>query len=140
MPSRRQFLSMLPLVLVPRLARALPSGQDVWSTVSARPKHPEPRPGITAAKVLPDSVLHSPDAIAAFGLARQIPQVLDGIRCSCGCADLKGYYSVLSCFEDGGMAQHCVICQGEATLAFKLHKDGWSLNGIRRSIDAAYSD
>ena len=140
MASRRDFLALLPILLVPRLARALPGVRLTGLAARARPKHPEPRPGITAAKVLPDSALHSADAIAAFGLARQIPQVLDGIRCSCGCADLKGYYSVLSCFEDGGMAQHCVICQGEATLAFKLHKDGWSLNGIRRSIDAAYSD
>ena len=140
MTSRRAFLSLLPMLLVPRLARALPGARFIGFDADPRPKHPEPRPGITAAKVLPATALHSPDAIAAFDMARQVPEVLDGIRCSCGCADLKGYYSLLSCFEDGGMAQHSVICQGEARLAFKLHKDGWSLNGIRRSIDAAFSD
>lgn len=140
MSSRRAFLALLPLLLVPRMARALPRARFTGLDADPRPKHPEPRPGITAAKVLPAIALHSPEAVAAFDMARQVPEVLDGIRCSCGCADLKGYYSLLSCFEDGGMAQNCTICQGQAGLAFKLHKDGWSLNGIRRSIDAAYGD
>lgn len=139
MPSRRAFLTLLPLLLAPRLARALPQARS-GAAGRMGPQHPEPRSGITASNVLPDSALHSPEAIAVFGMARQIPQVLDGIRCSCGCAGSKGYYSLLTCFEEVGMAQHCTICQGQARLAFKLHKDGWSLNGIRRSIDAAYAD
>jgi hypothetical protein len=38
------------------------------------------------------------------------------------------------------MAQHCVICQGQAKLAHKLHKRGFSLNAIRSAIDAEFGD
>lgn len=38
------------------------------------------------------------------------------------------------------MAQHCDVCQGQAKLAHRLHKDGWSLNGIRRAIDAEFGE
>lgn len=102
--------------------------------------HPEPRPGITSARVLPDSQLTDKSAAPVYAMVRRIPQVADGIRCSCGCADLEGFYSLLSCYEEGGMAQHCVICQGQARLASKLHGEGWSLNGIRKAIDAEYGE
>jgi hypothetical protein len=36
------------------------------------------------------------------------------------------------------MAQHCVICQGEARLAFRLHEQGKSLDQIRAAIDAKF--
>ncbi len=49
-----------------------------------------------------------------------------------------GYYSLLSCYEGVGMAQHCDVCQGQARLVHKLHGQGWSLNGIQSAIDAAY--
>jgi hypothetical protein len=104
------------------------------------PRHPEPRPGITAARVLTAGKLTDKTAAPAYDMVREIPQVVDGIRCSCGCADVKGFYSLLTCYEEGGMAQHCIICQGQARLAHKLHTQGWSLNGIRKSIDAAYGD
>lgn len=136
--SRRTFLSSLPLLLAPRLLAGMPGLRRAGAR-DPRP-HPEPRPGITSAKVLPRSALHDAAAIAAFDMVRKIPQVVDGIRCSCGCADLTGYYSLLSCYEDAGMAQHCDVCQGQANLAYKLHKKGWTLAGIRRSIDAAYGD
>ncbi len=136
--SRRTFLSSLSLLLAPRLLAAMPRLRPAPGWVPH--PHPEPRPGITSARVLPPGALQDATAAAAFDIVRQIPQIIDGIRCSCGCAGLKGYYSLLSCYEDAGMAQHCVICQGQATLAYKLHKQGWSLRGIRRSIDAAYGD
>jgi hypothetical protein len=90
--------------------------------------------------VLPDDKLAEKSAAPVYAMVRRIPQVVDGIRCSCGCADLEGFYSLLSCYEAGGMAQHCVICQGQARLAYKLHGEGWSLNGIRTAIDAEYGD
>ena len=135
--SRRMFLAMMPMVLLARRARASPV---------RRPKHPDPRPGITAARVLADGALRVDGAAAvaaaaaAFAMVREIPQIVDGIRCHCGCAELTGFYSLLSCYEQAGMAQHCVICQGEARLAYKLHAEGWSLNGIRKAIDAEFGD
>jgi hypothetical protein len=90
--------------------------------------------------VLPPDQIHHAEAVPFFDMVRQIPGVVDGIRCHCGCAELEGYYSLLSCYESAGMAQVCVICQGQAKLAFRLHQEGWSLNGIRASIDAAFGE
>jgi hypothetical protein len=129
--SRRRFLALLPVALLARPARAMRVD---------KPKHPTPRPGITAAHVLPDTKLMDRSAAPVYAMVREMPEVVDGIRCNCGCADLRGFYSLLTCYEEGGMAQHCTICQGQARLAHKLHAEGWSLNGIRRAIDAEFGD
>ena len=129
--SRRRFLALLPVALLARPAGAMRAG---------KPGHPTPRPGITAAHVLPDEKLADKKAAPVYAMVREIPEVVDGVRCNCGCADLEGFYSLLTCYEQGGMAQHCVICQGQARLAHRLHAEGWSLNGIRRAIDAEFGD
>ena len=101
--------------------------------------HPTPRPGIDASKVLTrDKLTEHPAAQPVFDMVRKIPQVVDGIRCQCGCAELPEFYSLLSCYEADGMAQHCVICQGEAKLAFRMHEQGKSLDEIRAAIDAKF--
>jgi len=136
--TRRQVLALASVaawvVAVPRnaraaLVRAVPGGD-----------HPTPRPGIDASKVLQTDQLGTPDAAPVFDLVREVPQVADGIRCNCGCAEAPGYYSLLSCYEAPGMAQHCEICQGQAKLVHRLHGQGWSLAGIRVAVDAAFGD
>lgn len=133
LPSRRHFVAALLSPAVLRLA-------GVSAACRRLPVvHPEPRPGVTAAKVLkPDALRDDPDAIPVFDMVRQIPQVVDGIRCSCGCADEPGFYSLLSCFEGDGMARHCQVCQGQARLAFRLRGEGKSLKEIRRAIDEEF--
>lgn len=136
-PGRRRFLSLIPIVLWPRLGGgARPS--DFFLMPPAPGKHPEPRPGITASRVLTAKRLKNKAAAPVYDMVRRIPKVIDGIHCYCGCAEIEGSYSLLTCYEEEGMAQHCVVCQGEARLAHKLHADGWSLDGIRASIDAAF--
>lgn len=135
--TRRQLLALACgaawLVAVPRRARA--------ALVRVRDgDHPTPRPGIDASKVLRADQLGTPEAAPVFDLVREVPQVADGIRCNCGCAELPGYYSLLSCYEAPGMAQHCEICQGQAKLVHRLHRQGWSLDGIRAAVDAAFGD
>ena len=110
--SRRRFLRLLvcgfaAVAVVPRRAFARGSPAGV-----ARGPHPEPRPGITAARVLKADQVEDAKLREIFDKVREIPQVVDGIRCNCGCADLEGFYSLLSCYEDKGMAQHCLVCQG----------------------------
>lgn len=102
--------------------------------------HPTPRPGITAEKLPPsDQLSRNGDAQLAFDEVRQIPEIVDGIRCNCGCAENPGYYSLLTCYEGtGAMALACPICQGQGRLAFRLHSAGKSLDEIREAIDARY--
>ncbi len=101
--------------------------------------HPTPRPGIDASHVLkPDQLKDAALAIPAFDEVRQIPEIVDGIRCHCGCATDKKRYSLLSCYEGDGMARECHTCQGQGRMAFRLHKEGKSLAEIRDAIDAKY--
>lgn len=102
--------------------------------------HPAPRPGIDASHVLPpEAVADDPRARAAFAEVRQIPAIVDGIRCQCGCDEMPNHYSLLSCYEAGGMARECEICQGQGRLAFRLHQEGKSLDEIRAAIDKRYA-
>jgi len=82
-------------------------------------------------------VAEHPDAVPAYDEARTIPEILDGIRCQCGCAEQPGHRSLLSCYEDG-MAMDCDICQGQARLAYRLHGKGRTLAQIRSAIDSRY--
>ena len=133
--SRRDVISALLLVsIAPRRALYL-CGEHA---APAGP-HPKPRPGIDASKVMAaDKLRESPRVLAAFDEVRQIPQVVDGIRCHCGCAGAPGFYSLLSCFEGDAMARMCDICRGQGRLAFRLHKAGKSLDEIRAAIDDRY--
>lgn len=123
-------------------ASALVLAGPLWGAARRRrgdPTHPTPRPGITAANVLPDSdLVDYPSCQSAFDAIREIPQIVDGIRCHCGCADIPGFYSLLSCYEGAGMARICEICQGQGRLAARLHKAGKTLDEIRASVDARY--
>lgn len=135
MSSRRQFLARALGALT--LIGAAPG--RLWASSRAGGTHPEPRPGITSANVLTAEQLASaPNAIDVFDQVREIPQIVDGIRCQCGCADLPGFYSLLSCYESEGMARYCPICQGEGRLAYRLHKGGKTLDEIRAAIDARF--
>ena len=102
--------------------------------------HPDPRPGIDASRMTAaDTVRRHPHAVAAFDEGRTIPDILDGIRCQCGCAGESGLRSLLSCYEgEDAMALQCDICQGEARLAYRLHAERQTLNRIRAAIDAQY--
>ena len=136
--SRRRFLAACGGTLLVCVATAPPL-RGATRRRAADPGHPTPRPGITAANVLPDSELTDfPGAMPAFVAIREIPQIADGIRCHCGCADLPGFYSLLSCYEGAGMARMCDICQGQGRLAARLFKSGKTLDEIRTAVDARY--
>jgi hypothetical protein len=108
--------------------------------LNAAPGHPEPRLGITGKNVLAkEQLAKTPNLIPLFDGIREIPEIADGIRCNCGCTNPPELRSLLSCFEGKGMARDCVICQGQARLAIRLHKEGKSLNEIRSAIDAKFA-
>ena len=139
--SRRRFLrpTASALLALAGLLRARPAEARGAVAALGPGKHPTPRPGIDASKVLRRSQLtEHPSAEPVFAMVRKIPHVVDGIHCHCGCAELPEFYSLLSCFEADGMAQHCVICRGEASLAFRMHEQGKSLDQIRAAIDEQF--
>jgi len=132
MPCRRAFLRSVPilsvaLVVAPR-------------QVAAAIDHPEPRPGIDGTEVLTREQLSAfPESVLEiYEMIREIPQIADGIGCGCGCAAMPHYRSLLTCYHAGGMAMGCPICQGEARLAYRRHKEGQTLDQIRRAIDARW--
>lgn len=141
-PSRRSFLALLSVTLMGLAPRPRQAHWVMMCHTRRRAPgpHPTPRPGITAEKLLPsDQLSHNGDAQLAFDDVRQIPEIIDGIRCNCGCAENPAYYSLLSCYEgSGAMALACPICQGQGRLAFRLHGAGKSLDEIRDAIDARF--
>ena len=100
--------------------------------------HPDPRPGVTAERVLPASlVLNTPGAAEAYAAARIAPAVLDGLYCHCDCSKHFGHRSLLTCFEsDHG--SRCSTCMGEARLAADLAAQGRTLDQIRHAIDQRF--
>ncbi|HKJ03449.1 MAG TPA: twin-arginine translocation signal domain-containing protein [Longimicrobiales bacterium] len=134
--TRRDALKTL-LGVTGALALGSRNPSEALAAVSDGGGHPEPRPGIDASSVLPrDGV--APHAADLYDQVREIPHIVDGIRCQCGCADLPGMYSLLSCYGASGMAQYCDICSGEGRLAYRLHTQGKSLDDIRAAVDRRF--
>ena len=100
--------------------------------------HPDPRPGITAERVLPPGMVPVGDqTLEAYEAARRVPQVLDGLYCHCDCSKSIGHRSLITCFETDHGA-YCDICMDEAMLAAKMAGSGNSLIEIRKAIDAQF--
>jgi len=116
------------LALLPAPARAARRPDAV--------EQPEPRPGITAERVLAADEVPS-QARRAYEAAREIPQLLDGLYCHCDCAGRDGLRSLLSCFETR-MPFSCGYCREEAELALRLHREGRTLAEIRRAVDREF--
>jgi hypothetical protein len=146
--SRRAFIAtglgaFATLVASAAVARArAPACMPGERSSSPGPKpHPNPRPGITGASVASANQLaDAPALIPLFDAVRAIPEIADGICCRCGCADIPGYRSLLSCYEGANaMARECRTCQAQGRLASRLEKSGKSLSEIRVAIDRKFS-
>ena len=131
----QRFAVILGVLLLPSSAHAAALSRR---QVGVGP-HPTPRPKITGAKVLTaEQLTDTPHLIPLFDSVRERPEIMDGIRCNCGCAGQPGFYSLLSCYEGDAMARLCPICQGEGRLAARLHKEGKTLAEIRVAVDAQF--
>jgi hypothetical protein len=139
--TRRTFIAtgLGALVAVVAVVVATPTLARARHRRDPKP-HPDPRPGITGANVATKEQLAStPALIPLFDSVREIPEIADGIRCHCGCADAPGFRSLLTCYEGANaMARECHTCQGEARLAARLKKSGKSLDEIRAAIDEKF--
>ncbi|MGH7502584.1 MAG: hypothetical protein ACREL7_12615 [Longimicrobiales bacterium] len=134
--GRRTFLAFLGFAFAGLMGAASPE-RAAGAPLSTRRKHPDPRPGIDASRVLARDRV-SPDVADLFDQIREIPQIADGIRCQCGCADVEGMYSLLSCYEEPGMAQHCEICQRVGRLVHRQHREHHTLDEIRAAVDQRF--
>ena len=110
--------------------------------VSTRPAsgsiHPDPRPDITAEKILPNfAIPKNPGALEAYAAARTAAATLDGVYCHCDCSKHSGHRSLLTCFESDHGA-FCDICMGEAMVASGMAARGQSLMEIRDAIDRQF--
>lgn len=117
---------------------ALAAG-GLWLALgTSAPRHPEPRPGITGAKVVPAARYLGYERVAAvYAQAAEIPAILDGLHCYCDCSRHSGHRSLLTCFEsDHGAA--CDICLTETAIAYRMTKDDRSLQETRDAIDQLY--
>jgi hypothetical protein len=101
--------------------------------------HPDPRPGVDASHVTPRDKIHGDaDLARIFDHVREMPKIADGIACRCGCMEDPAIRSLLSCYEGDGMASHCLICQGQAETAYRLFKQGKTLEDVRAALDAEF--
>ena len=116
----------------------LPPGSQLQAAPST---HPDPRPDITAERVLSAEALgtsRKEKVLAAYEAARAYPQLFDGLSCACGCTGKHGSHrSLLVCYETL-QPTGCMGCQEEAQLVAKLAKDGKDLTEIRQAVDKAF--
>lgn len=130
---RRVFLALMPAAIL-AVPGALRRGLQAQA-----PQHPEPRAGITGAKVLKgDQLAGFDDLVPIFDGIREFPHIADGIGCACGCADLPEYRSLLTCFEEPAMGLACEICQAQGRLVVGRAREGQSLARIRAAVDARW--
>jgi hypothetical protein len=104
-------------------------------------EHPEPRPDITAERVLSADALpssKSKEVLAAYDGARAYPSIFDGIACGCGCSGKNGMHrSLLVCYETL-QPTGCHACQQEAELVARLAKQETGLVEIRAAVDKKF--
>jgi hypothetical protein len=129
--------SLAPWIIM-GLSALVGGGILVSANLPANSGHPEPRPGITGATVIPASrYVQYARVSAVYAQAREIAPTLDGLYCHCDCSKHSGHRSLLTCFEsDHGAA--CDICLSEASIAYTMLQNGRTLDEIRTAIDEMY--
>lgn len=137
--SRRRFLFVPVALAAVAILESVTARAASAATRLARSVHPDPRPGVTAERILAPGLLKTEKARKLYDLAREIPEVLDGIHCYCECHDDPlNHRSLLSCFESD-QAAGCYACGAEARLVHRLYGDGKTLAEIREAVDRKFA-
>lgn len=102
-------------------------------------KHPVPRSDdVPVSRIVPAERYEAyPRVAETYRMVAAVPQVIDGIFCYCMCADHSGHYSLLDCFFSDHAAR-CDVCLSEATMAYRMSRDGRDLDAIRAEIDGRF--
>jgi hypothetical protein len=139
MTSRRRFLLALSALLATPAAWREAAAHHITKPRAGFP-HPDPRPGITADNVLPESEIGERRRVReAYAGARTHPEIFDGVYCACECDKSMGHRSLLSCFESR-QAVGCMACREEGELVTRLARDGKTLAEIRVAVDEEFSN
>lgn len=100
--------------------------------------HPRPRAMDHSAHVVAHEHYQAyPRVQEVYRQAAEVPHVLDGIYCYCRCSQHAGHYSLFDCFTSDHGAR-CELCLAEAAIAYRMTKEGGSLDEVRAAIDALY--
>jgi uncharacterized protein with PCYCGC motif len=110
-----------------------------WRRADPKPfPHPDPRPGVTGARVVAIDDLPKKKSVRdAYEAARAYPEIFDGIFCPCDCRDGMGHRSLLSCFESK-QPTGCMGCREAAEFILPLAREGKSLEEIRQAVDKKF--
>lgn len=78
--------------------------------------------------------------LAQFGYAaaKAAPAVMSKLFCYCGCDLTDSHNSLLDCFTSIHGVD-CHICQEEAILAVKMHREGDDIATIQKAVDEKYA-
>jgi hypothetical protein len=121
----------------PAAASAKPS-----SSPSAPPQSSSPTASAATGKK-PRAEVLNPDqffgmAMIGYAAAKAAPEVMENLFCYCGCDLTDSHTSLLDCFTSIHGVD-CHICQDEAQIALRLHKQGLPMLKIQQQIDEEFS-
>ena len=77
-------------------------------------------------------------AAMGYAAAKACPEVQAKLFCYCGCDVTDKHTSLLDCFTSYHGVD-CHICQEEAVLALKMHREGATIAQIQEKVDQTYS-
>lgn len=77
-------------------------------------------------------------AAMGYAAAKACPEVQAKLFCYCGCDVTDKHTSLLDCFTTYHGVD-CHICQEEAVLALKMHREGATVAQIQEKVDQTYS-
>lgn len=77
------------------------------------------------------------EAAMGYASAKACPEVMSKVFCYCGCDISDGHGSLVDCYT-GLHGTDCHICQEEAVLALRMHRNGSNIAEIQKRIDQEY--
>ncbi len=110
--------------IVKPVDKATPTGQvslanTIWDISKMKSKASEP-------------------TVLSYAAAKADPELMSKLFCYCGCDVSEDMPSLLTCFQSAHSTE-CHLCQEEALLASRLHKNGLSTREIQVRVDRKYS-